>query len=151
MKLITKAASCLMITAVAAMALDKNFVDRTMESAQNIQRDANLVSAAIKSKTDSGDVQKKIDAMSADVSALLELVAEFEATNPHFSTSEAAQWTRVKEKVQLLEIFHGQKKMLASEDFRRNRNLIRAHADGVAKRAELLRQTLTKLMRAPMS
>jgi hypothetical protein len=123
-----------------------------MEAAQNIQRDANLVSAATKGKKiDAEHVQRTIHAMSADVAALHKLVADFEATNPQFSTSEGAHWTLVKEKVQLLKIFHGQKKKLASEDFSRNRSLIRAHADGVAKRAQMLQQTLAKLTRLPVS
>lgn len=152
MRLITKAASCLLITALYAVALDKQFVDRTMETAKNIQRDANLVSAAIKSKKiDVADVQKKIDAMSADMATLHELVAEFEATNPQFSAAEGAQWKLIKQKVQILEIFRDQKKKLAQEDFKRNRNLIRAHANGVAQRAETLQRTIAQLMRAPLS
>jgi hypothetical protein len=152
MRVITKAASCLIITALCAVALDKEFVDRTMGSAQNIERDASLVDAAIKSKkNDVADVRKKIDAMSADVAALHELVAQFEATHPQFSASEAAQWKLVKDKVQLLEIFHGQKKKLADEDFDQNRSLIRAHAKGVAERAAKLQRTLTQLMRSPVS
>jgi hypothetical protein len=89
--------------------------------------------------------------MSADMAALHELIAEFEATNPQFSAAEGAQWKLVKEKVQILEIFHDQKKKLANEDFERNRNLIRAHANGVAMRAERLQRTLAQLMRAPLS
>jgi hypothetical protein len=146
MKLITKTASCLMMTAFSAMAMNQHFVDPMIASAQNIQRHANLVSAAMKDKkADAGDVQKKIEAMRADVAGLNELVAQFEATNPQFSASEGALWKLVKDKVQLLGIFHDQKSKLASEDFTRHRALIRAHADGVAKRAEMLRRTLTKL------
>jgi hypothetical protein len=152
MRTIAKTASCLMLTALYAVALDRQFIDRTMEAAQNIERDANLVSAAIKTKTiDAEDVQKKIDAMSADIAALHELVAQFEATNPQFSASESAQWKLVKDKVQLLEIFHGQKKKLAYEDFARNRSLIRAHAKGVAERAQKLQRTLAMFTPAPVS
>ena len=152
MHLMTKVASCLMLTALCAVALDRQFVDRSMGSAQNIERDANLVYSTIKSrKIDVADVQKKIDAMSADIAALNELVAQFEATNPQLSATEAAQWKLVKEKVQLLEIFHGQKKKLAYEDFGRYRSLIQAHAKGVAQRAEKLQRTLNQLMKAPVS
>jgi hypothetical protein len=142
----------LTFTALSALALDQTFVEQTMQSARNIERDAVLVSAAVKSKKiDPEDVKKKIDAMSADIATLQKHVADFEATNPQINERDRADWQLVKDKVQLVAIFHGQKQKLASEDLVRHRNLIRAHANGVALRAEKLQETLTRLARVPLT
>jgi hypothetical protein len=92
-----------------------------------------------------------IDAMSADIEVLKKQVADFESTHPQMNDRDRAGWERLKVKVQLIEIFHGQKQQLAGGDLARNRGLIRAHAAGVAKRAEMLQRTLAELARAPIS
>ena len=152
MRQISTALGCLMMTALSAFALDQSFVDSAMQSARNIERDAALVGAAVKSKhVDADDVRKKVDAMSADIAALHKLVADFEAANPQMSERDRADWKVVTDMVKLLEIFHGQKQKLVSEDLARNRSLIRAHANGVAWRADKLQQTLAKIGRAPLT
>lgn len=144
--------SCFALAAMPALALDHTFTEQTMQLARNIERDAVLVAAAIKSKQiDAADVKMKIDAMTGDIEALQKHVAQFESSHPQLNERDRADWELVKAKVQLIEIFHGHKQRLASEDPVRNRTLIRAHANGVAQRAEKLQQTLSKLMRAPLS
>lgn len=152
MKTLTRMIGCFAIAAFSAAALEKEFVDQMMQSAKNIERDASTLSLALKTKKlDSEDVRNKIDAMGADLAKLQELVARFEATRPQMTEKDKAEWQLIKDKVQLLEIFHGEKKKLSSGDLTRNRSLIRAHADGVAMRAQKLQQTVTKLQRAPIS
>jgi hypothetical protein len=137
---------------VSTFALDQHFVNQVMQSAKNIERDAKLLSDAVKAKAiDTDDVRKKISAMTADIAALQKQVADFEAGNPAFSEHEKADWDKFKQKVQLIEIFHNQKQQLAEADLVRNRKLVRAHATGVAKRAEMLQQTLSRLARSPVS
>ncbi len=152
MRLLTSMLAGLAITAASAMALDKEFVDKMTESARNVERDAMGLGTALKSKSlDAAAVKVKIGAMSADLPELQVLVDQYEAAHPTFSGRDAADWKLVKEKVQLLEIFHARKKQLAEKDLSKNRGLIRAHADGVAKRARMLQQTLTRLERSPLS
>ena len=152
MRLFLSTVGCLTITAMSAFALDETFVEKSMQSARNIERDALAVSAAVKGKNlDAGDVRAKIDAMSGDIESLQKLVVDFEATNPQFNERDRADWRLVKDKVQILEIFHGKKQQLASEDFTRNRKMIQVHAKGVADRADRLQQTLLKLMRTPIA
>ena len=152
MRLLLSTIGCLTITAMSGFALDEKFVQRSMESARNIERDALAVRAAAKNKNpDAGDVKAKIDAMSGDIESLQKLVADFEGTNPQLNERDQADWKLIKEKVKILEIFHGKKQQLASDDLVRNRKMIQVHAKGVADRADRLQQTLVKLMRTPIT
>ena len=138
----------LALVACTATALEKDFVDRIVQSAQNIERDATTVDQALKNKQfDSGDVTRKLDGMDADVAKLKELVKELDSTDPKLSDRDRVVWDLVKQKVQLIEIFHGQKKVLAAEDFGKHRNLIRAHAKGLVLRAQKLQQSAGTLSR----
>jgi hypothetical protein len=144
----------LMIATLAtpAFALDQDIVNKMIDSARGIERDASLVSQSLKTKkVDAGVVQEKISAMSSDVGALMALVAEVEAQGMHMSDRDRADWKLIRDKVQLLEIFHTQKQKLAFEDIAKHRSLIRAHADGLVFRAQKLQQTAVKLQRAPVS
>lgn len=152
MRLTITALCCLTMTAVSTFALDQQFVDQAMQSAKNIERDARALSDAVRAKAiDSAEVKKQIAAMTGDIAALQKQVAAFEATNPTFSGREKEDWAKFKQKVQLIEIFHGQKQELANSDLVRNRKLVRAHASGVAKRALMLQQTISRLARSPVS
>lgn len=145
---LTTTLSCLALAALPAAALEKEFVDQIVLSAQNIERDATEVGRALKTKAvDKSDVTAKIDAMSGDVNKLKQLVSQFEATNPQLSERDKTDWEMLKAKVQLLEIFHERKKTLAAEDLGKHRGTIRAHANGVALRAQKLQQTASKLRR----
>jgi hypothetical protein len=152
MNTLLKTATVLALAAFSAPALDKDFVSQLMDSAKNIERDATAVGMALKQKNvDAAGVKSKIDAMGSDLDKLQEAVNKFESSKPSMSARDQQDWNLVKQKVQLLEIFHAQKKKLAGEDLYRNRTLIRAHATGVAKRAQNLQKSLTTLERSPQS
>ena len=152
MRTLMTLAGCLTLTAVSALALDAQFTSAAMVAAKNIQRDATLVSVAAKTKKfDSADIKVKIDAMDGDVRELQELVARFDSQNPELDQRDRDDWNLIKTKVQLIEVFHARKKELADEDLAGHRSLIRAHAEGVAKRAQLLHDALNKLARSPLS
>lgn len=143
-----KAFGSLALFACTAAALEKDFVDRLVQSAQNIERDATMLDQALKNKQpDRADVTRKLDGMDADVAKLQELVKELDSTNPQLSDRDRVVWDLVKQKVQLIEIFHGQKKTLAAEDFGKHRGLIRAHAKGLVLRAQKLQQSAGTLRR----
>lgn len=138
----------LALAAWPAAALEKDLVDQILQSAQSIERDATQVDQSLKKKpADATEVRQKIDAMSADVIKLQDLVKQFESTGATLSERDQADWRLVKDKVKLLEIFHGQKQTLASQDVNKNRSLLRAHAKGVALRAQRLQQTAQRLRR----
>ena len=148
MNLIMKTIGGLVLAACTAAALEKELVDQIVKSAQNIERDATLVSKALKGKqVDKGEVTKMIGDMTTDVNKLQELVTNFESTNTTLSDRDKTDWQLFKDKVQLLEIFHGQKQKLATEDMTKNRGMIRAHAYGLVVRAQKLQVTANKLRR----
>ena len=64
MHLIMKTIGGLVLAACSAAALEKELVDQIVQSAQNIERDANMVSKALKTKlVDKGEVTKLIGAL----------------------------------------------------------------------------------------
>ncbi len=148
MKTFFTAFGFLALAAWPAAALEKEFVDQILQSAQSIERDAGMVDQSLSKKVaDSAEVRQKIGDMSTDIAKLQELVKQFESTGASLSERDQADWKLVKDKVQLLEIFHGRKQTLAGEDINKNRSMIRAHARGVALRAQKLQQTAQKLRR----
>ncbi len=151
MKTLVRAMGCLVLATFSAAALEKDFVDQILESARNVEREAADVSLALKKKADTEDVKKKIEAMNDDLVKLQELVATFEASHPTMSERDRADWETIKSRVQLLGIFHNEKKKLADEGLNKNRGLIRAHADGLVKRAQNLQAAAVRVQRAPMS
>ncbi|MFN0102222.1 MAG: hypothetical protein ACKV2U_09040 [Bryobacteraceae bacterium] len=148
MSMLSKAFSCLLLAASAAAALEKEFVDQMVQSSQNLERDAASVSRALRTKTiDPADVTNRIEAMNADIVKLRELVQQFDATHPELSERDRSAWRLLKDKVHIIEAFHGQKKSMANADIDKNRSSIRALADGVALRAKKLQQSAAILRR----
>jgi len=135
--------------AISAFALDRQVVSQMAESAKTIETEAARIASALKSKkADPGEVKLKIDELSGSVVKLRELVARVESGQLTLSERDRADWQLVKDKVTLLEIFHAQKKKLADQDVARHRSLIRAHAGGLAKRAQKLQETVARLERS---
>lgn len=142
------ACAVLALTAGPAAALERELVDQIVQSAQRIERDAATVEQSLKKKvSDPATVRQTIAAMSDDIAKLRQLVQQLDSTGAQLSARDQTDWQLVKDKVQLLEIFHGQKQTLASEDVNKNRSLIRAHAKGVGLRAQKLQQTAQRLRR----
>lgn len=152
MRLISKTIGTMALAALSAAALDRDFAEQILHSARAIERDATAVQLALKSKTvDAGNVKAKIETMGTDVARLTQLVAEVDGSAPQLSERDQADWKLVKDKVTLLGIFHDQKKVLADGDLAKNRGLLRAHAKGVAFRAQKLQETASRLGRSPLS
>lgn len=152
MNIVTGAIASLVLATLPASALEKEFVDHLVESARTIEQDASKVSLALKSKKSSqSDVMKMIDAMNSDLDKLRQLADQYETTHPKMSGRDLEEWKLIRQKIQLLEIFHQRKQTLASQDINKNRSLIRAHADGVALRASKLQESALKLRRVPIS
>jgi TolA-binding protein len=152
MRPILRTASALAFAAMSAAALDSSFVSQMQTTAHKLEREATGVHRALKSKRhDANEVKAKIDAMASDVEALQKLVKDFEATNPQLSSREQADWAALRNKVEVLGIFHENKRRLATEDLAKHRGQIRAFADGVALRARKLQVSAAQLQRGPVS
>lgn len=143
-----KLAGSIALAASSAFALEKDLVDRIIASAKNIEQDATSVDSALKSrKAGQSDVSRHLESMTTDLAKLQEVVSHFDSSNPSLSDRDRADWQLVKDKVQLLGIFHEQKKALVAEDVSKHRGMIRAHAKGVAVRAQKLQETAARLRR----
>jgi len=112
--------------------------------ASSLQRESQEMSKMLKAKKPDVDLlRQKLDTTSADLEKLQTLVMDVDANS---SLNGSTDWARVKDKVQLLAIFHNAKRELLTGDQPvKQRTLLRAHAEGVAKRAALLQQTVDRL------
>lgn len=138
----TTATAALFTTALFA----NNHFEQIATHASNVQRESTQISRSLGSKkADAAEIGKALDTTGAEIAKLQELVNQIEAQKPSFSERDLRDWELLKTKVQLLSIFHDRKKELVSGDFSKQRGLIRAHAQGLAKRAALLQQTASRL------
>jgi hypothetical protein len=136
--------------AIPAMADTRDFRS-IIGTAANIQRDAEMLRKDLKAKLlDEVKVKADIAALGEDIASLRSAVASLEQTAAAGSMSEATKkdWQMLKTKVELLTVFHERKsELFSSGDYKKNRTMLRAHAEAIAKRAELLQQTANRLDR----
>ncbi len=129
-----------------SLAADLNSI---MDHAKSVQMDAQQISTALKSKNfDTNEVKNKIEETQGRINNLKGAVAAYEAANPGAVNSE--NWKAVKDRVTLLDIFTSRKAELLT-DAQRNRSMLRAHADGIVKRAVSLQETTARLQQASTS
>lgn len=142
------AITTLAFVAVAAQADTRTF-GAIIGDAAKIQREAESISSQLKLKkpdfemvkTRSGELNREIQALKNDLEA-------FESTNPNLNAQQKKDWELVKTKAQLLLVFSDTKNsLMANGDLQKNRSMLRAYSDGIAKRAVLLQQTAKKLDR----
>lgn len=132
----------------AAMTLFANgaTIEQMRDEARKLRDEARQASSLLKSKSvDAKSVLESLDAKEETIAKLRDLAATFEAAGSELTPAQRQQWDLVKTKIQLLEVFHGNKKRLAEGDLRKNRGMVRAHADGLAFRAAALEKTLSTL------
>ena len=129
-----------------SLAADLNSI---MEHAKTVQMDAQQIRTTLKSKNfDTTEVKNKIEATQARINSLKEAAAAYAAANPGAVNSE--NWKAVKDRVTLLDIFASRKAELLT-DAQRNRSLLRAHADGIARRAVSLQETTARMQQLSTS
>lgn len=116
--------------------------------ARSLRAEAQTMSQQLKNKqVDKQLLEQKLATVEESVAKLRELVASVEASNPELTPSQKQNWELVKTKVELLNIFTGHKKdLVGNDDIQKKRSLLRAHADGIAKRAAMLEQTAAKIL-----
>lgn len=120
------------------------------DHAESIHKESTAISAGLKAKKmDAREVSNRLEVAGQNIANLKNAVDAYEAANP--SMAGSAEWKEVKERVALLEIFHKQKTELVNSDFEKNRRMLRAHSEGVAKRAEGLLQTANRLQKGSSS
>ena len=134
--------------ATAAQADTKTF-GSIIGDAAKIQRDAEAISSQLKLKSPDYDLVKTKSAdLSKDIQELRDDLAAFESSHPNLTGQQKKDWEMVKTKAELLLIFSDTKNsLLNSGDLQKNRAMLRAYSDGIAKRAAMLQQTAKKLDR----
>jgi len=116
------------------------------EDAGKIQLDATELSKDLKAKVlDESKVKADIAALGQDIIKLRKDVETIDASLNSLTAEQKKDWELIKTKVQLLNIFYDRKTDLLQGDLKKNRSMLRAHADGIAKRAALLRETAMKM------
>ena len=148
MKTLLSAIATLALAATSAMA-DPTTYQNIIGDATKIQRDAEAISGHLKTKNpDAETVKAKSGDLNKDIQTLRDDLAAFEATNPSMTEQQKKDWGLVKTKAELLLIFSDSKNdALNSGDLKKNRSVIRAYSDGIAKRASMLQETVKKLNR----
>jgi hypothetical protein len=132
--------------AMPAMASSQDF-RAIIGDAANIQRDAEKLSRDLKQKSlDEAQVKQDIAALNTDVAKLKQDVMDMDSKIGEMSPAQKKEWELVKTKAELLTIFAARKAtLMESGELRKNRSMLRAHADGIAKRAAMLQQTVNRL------
>lgn len=139
------------LLASAALALplmaDSQAFRGIIGDAANIQRDAEQLSRDLKQKTlDEAKLKQDILGLNENVGKLKRDVTELDGKLGSMTEAQKKEWDLVKTKAELLTIFAGQKAALMdSGEFKKNRSILRAHANGIAKRAAMLQQTVNRL------
>jgi len=142
------ATTTLAFAAFAAQA-NTNTFQNIIGDAAKIQLEAQSISAQLKAKSPdfemvkskSGELNKAIQSLRSDLAA-------FESQNPSLTTQQQKDWELVKTKAELLLVFSDTKNsLLENGNPQKNRSMIRAYSDGIAKRAVLLQETAKKLDR----
>ena len=148
MKTLLSAMATLALAATSAMA-DATTYQNIIGDATKIQRDAEAISGHLKAKNpDVETVKAKSGDLNKDIQSLRSDLVAFEATNPNMTGQQKKDWDLVKTKAELLLIFSDSKNdAMNSGDLKKNRGVIRAYSDGIAKRAAMLQATVKKLSR----
>ena len=136
------------LTTTVAMADTKAFRD-IIGDAANIQLDAESLRDTLKSSSfDEATVRSQVEALAKHVEALRIDVETLDANLQNLTEAQRKDWELAKTKMQLLTVFSDAKKAhLESGDLKKNRTMLRAHAEGLAHRAALLQRTVNKLDR----
>lgn len=116
--------------------------------ARSLQKEAQTMSQQLKNKqVDKQLLEQKLATVEENINKLRELVASVEASNPELTPTQKQNWELVKTKVELLNIFANYKKdLVTKDDLQKKRSILRAHANGIAKRAAMLEQTASKIL-----
>jgi hypothetical protein len=142
MKTLNRLFCGMLLTAVGALANDH--LVQIRDEARNLEREFRAMHAAAKAKNfQATDLQEKVTATGTQVARLKSLSEEFEASNP--KASSVPEWKQTKDLITLLEIFHGQKSQAVAG---RDKGLIKAHADGLARRAMMLHTAADKALKS---
>lgn len=117
--------------------------------AKKVQLEAQDISRQLRVKQfDLNKLTEMMTNLTGQVETVNKMVLELQPMEPSMNEHQKAKFTLVKTKAELLTIFANNKTdMLLGDRPEKNRSLLRAKADGIAKRSELLQQSAMALRR----
>lgn len=146
MTLITMALAAMTATATEPAHSATSPLRELMSEAKAFEMQAREASQMLKNKKyDVAALQQALEKKGETLAKLQALAASYEASAGNLTPAQQKDWETVKTKIKLLEIFHSTKNDLVAKDPNKNRGLLRAHAQGLALRAEALQKTLQRM------
>ncbi len=139
-------AGIVFVLAVSYAAAENSLSSKAEElitEAKKVQLEAVGIGKELRVKTFQVDkVKGMLDVLVGHVEAIERIAAELASFETQMSSEQKTKYEAIKVKSQILTIFAKNKKdMLMGEDPSQNRAMLRAKADGIAKRAEMLQQS----------
>lgn len=137
-------AMTLALTASAVFANDH--LNQIAGTAKELQSDFSRMAQTLKNKNFAAEeLKRELEALRGHVDQLKATAEEFEAANPNLTGQHEKDWKMAKELIALVDIFHSQKAELLNDNPAKNRKMLKAQAEGLAKRSTVLRDTALRL------
>jgi len=145
MKTMHNLALAVALTASAAFA--DNQLSQVAAHARDLAEDYRKMTVTLKDKNFApAELQKELEAADSDLGTIKTLLAEYAATDPKWSASQAKDWKLTQDLVAVLDIFQTRKSdLLAGDNPTKKRKEIQSEAQGLLTRATLLEQTAKRL------
>ncbi len=145
MKTFQKLTFMMVLAASAAFANDQ--LTQMRDHAKTLHQEFTQLQSAVKNRNfDVQTIQNRMNELDANIEKLKSIAAEFESSAPS-NIAASSDWKLTKELIQLLDMFHEQKMELLNGDLRKNHGLVKVHAEGLARRAEILSKTTDKMLK----
>lgn len=143
---LARIAMTMLLAASAAFASDH--LTQIRDQAGKLSQEFRDIGAMVKNRNfNTAEVQNRVNVIDADIEGLKRLAGEFETANPSLVTTGNKDWKLAKDLIHLIDIFHEQKAEILKGDPKKQRSLLRGHAQGLAKRAFMLQETSSRLLR----
>lgn len=145
MKHLLSSAICMTVLATSAFA-DTQLADIRTHAGQ-LRMGSEQVTLLLKAKQpDAQAIRDGITSMGGNIENLQRLVVELTAANPEFIQRGDKDWDLLKERVQLLTIYHNSKQEgMKTGDLKKNRTLLRVNAQNLTRGATLLQESAQRL------
>lgn len=135
---------------VSAAATTSDFDHHVLElvgEAKKVQLEAEQIAETLKPKRPDFDrVNSMMDSLVRHVGSVKSMVGVIEGKAGSFDADQKKHLDLMKTKADLLEVFAANKQnILAGDDAGKKRDLLRAKANGIALRAEMLQRTALKI------
>lgn len=116
------------------------WVDQVVAEAKKAQIEAREISDLLKDKrSDTARIASKLAYLSQHAAKVNELIASLDVASLQLTPAQMSEFERMKQASQILNIFvENKRNLLDAGKLQTHRGLLRAKADGIAKRAEFV-------------